>query len=174
MRRSVLLSLLLVPFAAAGIVATFAADAAKPADAATERARKTVQMLDDIYKTAVVAVTETYVDDEGDQPAAVTFKPLFETMKKKGWHEVRLVDATGEPIEAANAPADDFEKEAIKQLKSGKPYYEQVVEAKGERRLRAATAVPVVMDKCILCHPHYKSVKKGDPIGALSYSLKIE
>ena len=46
-------------------------------------------------------------------------------MKEKGWHEVRLLDATGEPLNAENAPQDDFEKNAIKALIAGKPYYEE-------------------------------------------------
>ena len=38
-------------------------------DAALERTRKTVRMLDDVYKTAVVLITEHYVNDTDDLPA---------------------------------------------------------------------------------------------------------
>jgi hypothetical protein len=34
--------------------------------------------------------------------------------------------------------------------------------------------VPVVMEKCVLCHAHYKNAKKGEPIGALSYTVPVE
>jgi len=95
-------------------------------------------------------------------------------MKDKGYHEVRLLDATGEPFEAKNVAQDDFEKAAIKALKSGKPYYEQVVEKDGKRYLRAATPIPVVMKKCTLCHPNYEHAKAGEPIGALGYTLLVE
>jgi hypothetical protein len=30
------------------------------------------------------------------------------------------------------------------------------------------------MDKCVMCHEHYKNAKKGEPIGALTYTLPIE
>jgi hypothetical protein len=30
------------------------------------------------------------------------------------------------------------------------------------------------MEKCVMCHAHYADVKKGAPIGAISYSLPIE
>jgi hypothetical protein len=30
------------------------------------------------------------------------------------------------------------------------------------------------MDKCIMCHEHYKDAKEGEPIGALLYTLKVE
>lgn len=143
-------------------------------DPALDRTRKTVRMLDDLYKTAIVLITDKYVNDENDLPAGVAFKALFGGMKKKGWHEVRLVDATDEPLVESNAPADDFEKEAIKQLLAGKDYYERVVEKDKRRYLRAATAIPVVMAKCTKCHPAYENVKEGQAIGALAYTLAIE
>lgn len=73
-----------------------------------------------------------------------------------------------------NVAKDAFEKEAIKQLKSGKDYYEEITEKDGKPVLRAATAVPVVMKKCTMCHPHYEDAKKGAAIGAVSYTLPIE
>lgn len=153
---------------------TNAQSKADQADPALARARKQVLMLDDLYKTAIVLITDKYVNSDTDLPAGSAFQALFSAMKKKGWHEVRLVDATGEPLREKNAPADDFEKEAIKQLLTGKSGYEQVVEKDKKRFLRSATIIPVVMDKCIMCHPNYKEVKKGQAIGALSYTLPIE
>jgi hypothetical protein len=151
-----------------------AGDKDAESDPALERTRKQVRMLDDLYKSAIVLITEKYVNSDNDLPAGSAFKALFGAMKKKGWHEVRLVDATGEPIKEANAPADDFEKEAIKQLLDGKPGYEKVVQKGGERYLRSATVIPVVMRKCTMCHPHYDEAKPGQAIGALSYTLLIE
>ena len=143
-------------------------------DPAVARTRKTVRMLDDLYKTAVVLITTHYVEADSDLPAGTAAIALFDAMKKKGWHEVRLLDATGQPIEDKNTARDTFEKTAVSQLKSGKAYYEQVVERDGKRYLRAATPIPVVLEKCILCHAHYKEAKKGEPIGVLSYTLLVE
>jgi hypothetical protein len=36
------------------------------------------------------------------------------------------------------------------------------------------TPIPVVMDKCVMCHDNYKNVKKGAPVGALTYAVPIE
>lgn len=143
-------------------------------DPAVERTRKQVRMLDDIYKSAVVLITEKYVNSDTDLPAGTAAKALFNAVKKKGWHEARLLDATGDPLVPANSPADDFEKEAVKQLLAGKAGHEQIIEKDGKRYLRSATPVPVVMKKCTLCHENYKSVKEGHPIGAISYTLPIE
>ncbi len=143
-------------------------------DAAVARTRKQVKMLDDLYKTAVVLITTHYVNDEDDLAAGSAAVALFDAMKQKGWHEVRLLDATGLPIEDKNSPRDEFEKTAVAKLKSGEKYYEQVVERDGEKYLRAATPVPVVLEKCTMCHDHYNDVKPGEPIGALGYTLKIE
>ncbi len=146
----------------------------KDADPALSRTRKTVRMLDDIYKGAIVLITDKYVRDENDLPAGSAFKALFAAVKKKGWHEVRLVDATNDPIAPGNAPREGFEKAGIQQLLAGKDYYEQVETQPGKRVLHAVTAIPVVMKKCILCHPHYADAKPGQAIGALSYTIDIE
>jgi hypothetical protein len=137
-------------------------------------ARKNVKMLDDIYKTVVVLVTDKYVHDKDDFPAGTAAIALFGAIKKKGWHEVRLVDVAGEPINKENVARDDFEKAAVQQIQNGKDYYEQVVKTGGKRELRAATPVPVVMKKCILCHPNYSEVAEGAPIGILSYRIPVE
>lgn len=151
-----------------------AEDAKKSADPAVERARKTVRMLDDIYKSAIVLVTTHYVRDDKDLPAGSAFKELFEMVKEKGWHEVSLLDASGEPINTENIPAEGFEAEAIAKIKAGEPYYDRVEEKNGKRVLRAATAIPVVMQKCVMCHENYKQAGKGVAIGALGYVMPID
>jgi hypothetical protein len=148
--------------------------AGKPADPAVERTRKQVLMLDDLYKSAIVLITEHYVEEDSDLAAGSAFQALFKAMKDKGYHEVRLLDATGEPYEAKNAPSDEFEKAAIAALKKGATTHEEVVEKDGQRFLRLATPIPVVMKKCVLCHEQYAKAKPGEPIGALGYTIKVE
>lgn len=143
-------------------------------DAALERTRKQVRMLDDIYKTAVVLITTHYVTEDSDLPAGAAAKALFAAVKEKGWHEVRLLDATGEPLDEENSPKDAFEKQAIAQLTAGKNWYEEEINIDGRRFLRAATPIPVVLKKCTMCHDNYNDVKEGEPIGALGYTVPIE
>ena len=45
-----------------------------------------------------------------------------------------------------------FEKMAIKKLVGGKTVVDEVVTAGGKRYLLAATAIPIVMEKCVLGH----------------------
>ena len=140
---------------------------------AVERARREVRMLDDIYKTAIVLVTQHYVNDDNDLPAGRAFKALFEAVEKKGWHSVRLVDATGEPYSEGNLPKDGFEKKAIRELLAGKSSVDEVITEGDKRFLLTATAIPVVMEKCIMCHENYRNVPKGQAIGALSYKVPV-
>ena len=152
--------------------ATNAADKPAP-DAAVERTRDTVRMHDDIYKTAVVLITDKYVHSEDDFPAGSAAIALFDAVEKKGWHKVRLLDASGEPIDDANVAKDDFERDAIKRLKSGDTFVQKVITKDKKRFLRAATPIPVVMQKCLMCHPNYNSAKDGEPIGALAYTIPV-
>lgn len=144
-------------------------------DAAVERARREIKMLDDLYKTAVVLVTENYVQEDSDLPAGTAAKKLFEAMKAKGWHDVRLIDATGQPIEEDNAPREGFEQTALKKLQAGAGFVDEVTKINGKRYLLAATPIPVVLDKCIMCHDHYKTFKaEGKIIGALGYTVPVD
>lgn len=142
-----------------------------PHDEAVARARREVRLLDDLYKTAVVLITDHYVNEPTDLAAGEAAVAMFDAMKQKGWHEAALVDATGEPINPENLPRDDFERTAIKKILGGESYYDEVTEQDGKRYLRAATLVPVVMEKCTMCHKGYKV---GDTLGAISYKLEIQ
>ena len=44
----------------------------------------------------------------------------------------------------------------------------------GKPMLRALTPVPVVMQKCLMCHAHYADAKDGEPIGAIIYTVPRE
>jgi hypothetical protein len=146
----------------------------KKPDRPLERTRKTVRMLDDIYKTAVVLITDKYIKDENDFAAGSAAIALFKAIKEKNWHEVKLLDVSGEPYSDENVAKDDFEKESVRQLKSGHAYFDRVEKRDDGRYLRAATALPVVLQKCAMCHENYKQAKPGQAIGMLSYTLKIE
>jgi hypothetical protein len=165
--------IILLASLAAWATPAYAADlpSAKAQNQDLERARREVKLLDDIYKTAIVLITTHYVNDDKDMPAGEAFKALFQGMKEKGWHEVRLLDAAGEPLNEDNNPKDAFEKNAIKALLGGKPYYEEVAQQDGKPYLRAATPLPIVMNKCKMCHANYRDQKV---IGAIGYALPLQ
>ncbi|WP_422928445.1 c-type heme family protein [Singulisphaera sp. PoT] len=140
--------------------------AEKVEDAALTRAREHVKMLDELYKTAVVSVTNKY---EGP-PAIKVAKDVFTAMEKSGWHKAKLVDASGAPQNEANLPATDFEKRAEAAIRGGKPYYEEVEGAGPKRTLYAATIVPAVAKKCATCH----GVKTGDLLGFIRYEVPVK
>jgi hypothetical protein len=142
-----------------------------PDPVAVERARTTVKMLDDVHKGYVVHITATYVKAQVSTPAATVAKKVFKHMDGKGWGKVRLVDATGEPLNEANLPRTEFEKRAVAKLKSGKDYYEEIGTRDGKPVLRAATKVPVVMSQCLACHA---DKKEGDLLGSLVYEVPIK
>jgi len=180
MSRQILLSIGSVIILCTTLISSFPAaaqdkkDETPREDPAVQAARKQALMLDDLYKTAVVLITKHYVQEETDLSAATAAKALFSAMKEKGHHSVRLIDVTGEPYNDENLAKDKFEKQAVEALKKGAGNYEQVEKKEDGRYLRFATPVPVVMDKCVMCHESYKNVQAGTAIGALTYSIKIE
>jgi len=142
----------------------------KPDPAAVERARQEVKKLDDLYKTAVVGITKTYVEQQADTPAATVAIALFEAMHQKGHHRAKLLDATGRPKSKKNVAETEFEKKAVEQIKGGKTYVEEVGEKDGKPVYRAGTHLPAVMSQCAVCH----GGKEGRLLGAIVYEVPIK
>ncbi|TVQ00193.1 MAG: DUF3365 domain-containing protein [Planctomycetaceae bacterium] len=141
---------------------------------ALARTRKQVKVLDGIYKNAIVLVTTHFVDEKSDLPAGTAFKKLFDVAKENDWHHVRIIDVTGDPYDAENVAESEFEKAAVRKLRGGEAYVDQTVIRDGKPILQAATAIPVVMAKCVMCHDNYSDVPAGMAIGALTYEIAIE
>ena len=142
----------------------------KPDAAAVLRAREEVKKLDDLYKTAVVGITKTYVEQQADVPAAAVAKVVFQAMHEKGYHDARLIDATGKPKNKKNVAETEFEKKVVAAMKDGKTYIEEVGEKDGKPVFRAGTIVPSVLSQCAVCH----GGKEGRLLGAIVYEVPIK
>ena len=155
-----------------GALASFAADNApgKP-DAAVERTRQEVKMLDDLFKNAIVLIDGHYVKTPSDLPAATAAKALWAALKKDGWYDVRILGLTEVIGDPDDVPRDAFEQAAAKKLLAGETPQEEVVEKDGKRYLRVATGIPVVSENCVMCHANFKG-NKGN-IGALAYTVPV-
>lgn len=139
---------------------------------AMERTRKQAKMLDTLYKSAIVLITENYVDGTESLAAGDAFQALFQAMKDNGFHEVRLLDATGDPYDSDNEAKTEYEKQAVKAMLDGASIYEAVVKEDDKTYLLSTTPIPVVMDKCVMCHASYENQKGA--IGALGLKLLVE
>ena len=91
-------------------------------------------------------------------------------MKDAKHHEARLVDGLGQPVGADNVPRDDFEKAAMQEMLAGKASFEKVEIVDGVPQLRTMTILPMVMEKCILCHDNYRDKKI---VGGVAYVVPI-
>ena len=155
-----------------GGVGSFAAEKVSGSpDAAVERTRQEVKMLDDLFKNAIVLIDEHYVKKPSDLPAATAAKALWAALKKDGWYDVRILGLTDMIGDPDDVPRDAFEQTAAKKLLAGEASYEEVVEKDEKRYLRVATGIPVVSDNCLMCHANFKG-NKGN-IGALAYTVPV-
>mgnify|MGYP005852880829 CR=1 FL=1 len=123
-------------------------------------------MLDALYKTAVVSITDKY---QRGQPAIMVAKDVFAAMEASGHHSARLVDASQSPLGEGNEPESDFEKRAAEAMRNKQTYLEEVVGEGEDRRLLAATVVPAVHRRCAACH----GVEEGDLLGFIRYEIPI-
>lgn len=164
---------LLAGLVAAGLSLVLAHEVAvADEDAAVTRTRQQVEMLDTLYKTAIVLITDKYVTDPSKFSGASAAKALFDTMKDSGYHEVRLVGLTDILVNPSiNAPQDDFEKAAKEKILAGGATHEEVVTLDDTRYLRKATAVPVVLERCVMCHGNFAGNEGA--IGSLMYTVPL-
>ncbi len=160
-------------FTVLGVVfATIANIATAAEDPSVLRTRQQIEMLDDLYKTAIVLITDKYVTDPSKFSGASAAKMIFDAMEQQGWHQVRLVGLTDVLVNpSTNKPKDAFEEEARNKLINGETTHEQVVTIDGKRYLRKAMPVPVVLEKCAMCHANFKG--HDGIIGALSYTVPL-
>ena len=69
-------------------------------DPALERTRAQAQMLDDLFKVAVVDINNRY----DGPPAAKVAKTIFAAAKEKKYFEAKLLDVTGRSSERGERP----------------------------------------------------------------------
>jgi hypothetical protein len=138
---------------------------------AIANARRETKMLDTLYKTAIVSVTQNYVQDESSIAAITTFVPVIEAMKQNQWHKVRLVDGLNDAINPDNSPQDEFEKSAMRQILAGKNQVDLVAAVDGKQVLRTMTTLPMASDKCVLCHANFlgKTV-----VGGIAFEVPLQ
>ena len=157
--------------AAAAIVGGVAASQADqkapaPVKMPVAEARRTVDMLNDLYVNSVVLTHNTYVKGRGSVASAVVARQVFKAMGEKGWPQTRWLATTGRPFNPDSNPKDQFERDAVAALKKGQAKFERVESG----TLRVATLVPLVDKSCQSCHT---KDKVGDPIGGLSYTVHL-
>lgn len=141
-------------------------------DPEVTRTRQHVEMLDTLYKTAIVLITDKYVTDPSKFSGASAAKMMFDAMKESGYHEVRLVGLTDVMVNPGiNAPQDAFEEAAKEKILAGEATHEEVVTVDGKRYLRKATAVPVVLERCVMCHGNFAG--NDGAIGSLMYTVPL-
>lgn len=163
---AVLIVLALGTMAAVGVRAAPETPPSGPIRVPLAEGRRMVRMMDDIYRTGVMTAHRMYVQEPG-VPAAVTWgKQVIRQINGKGWPEARIFDATGRPLNPENRPADQFERDAIAELRKGAPTVERVRE--GE--LRYASGISVVEKSCLACHVRSR---EGDLLGGVSYRLAL-
>lgn len=112
------------------------------------------------------------MDNPSTLSAATAAKALFAAMKEKRWHDARLIGFTKILVNPdQNSPQDTFEKIAKNKLLKGAATHEELVRINGQPYLRMATPVPVVMEKCVMCHANFKG--KPGAIGAIGYTVPL-
>ncbi len=152
----------------------FSDDAAREPDASFDpvseaAARRQAGILHRTMSSALrVTHDRYYVEDEGLPIPAAVLKEVFADIKKEQNITLRWLVVEGQAMNTDHKAQGDFEKAAVKALKSGKKVYEQTTEGV----FRRAGAI-TLENHCLKCHvPDRRSTR--DRTAGLLISIPVE
>lgn len=137
------------------------------ADAA--RARQAVRLMADFYRENLLLVHETYVR-ANKPPAAAVIRDQFVDMTARGWPKAHWLSVNGNPLNPANRPKDEFERDASRAIRRGQELVERIeTAAYGGRRYRAVASVAFT-GPCLKCH---WGEKESDYFGGVTFVVPL-
>lgn len=122
--------------------------------ATTQQARRVAEILHtSIHATLQVVHDRYYREDEGLPIPAAVMGDVFKELETEQNVRLRWLAVEGLAMNTDHLPQDKFETEAVKSLKSGKPFHEQSEDGLYRR------AAPITLSShCLKCHmPDRKS-----------------
>jgi hypothetical protein len=120
----------------------------------TQQARRQAEILHtSIHATLQVVHDRYYREDEGLPIPAAIMGDVFKELETEQNVRLRWLAVEGLAMNTDHLPQDSFETEAVKSLKSGKPFHEQSADGLYRR------AAPITLSShCLKCHmPDRKS-----------------
>ncbi|MBD3673910.1 MAG: DUF3365 domain-containing protein [Planctomycetaceae bacterium] len=134
-----------------------------------EKARVRARILHETFHgTLQVMHRDFFREDEGRKIPSRSLEDVFSELKRSHEISLRWIAVDLEAMNIDNKPQSDFEKEAVRVLKSGKPEYESVIGNEfhfaGKIRLSAT---------CLSCHASRRSSNDDRAAGLIiSFPLK--
>ena len=127
---------------------------AETAESTTQQARRQAEILHtSIHATLQVVHDRYYREDEGLPIPAAILGEVFRELEAAQKVKLRWLAVEGLAMNTDHQPQDTFETEAVKSLKSGKPFHEQ-----SENGLYRRAAPITLSSHCLKCHmPDRKS-----------------
>jgi len=121
------------------------ADAALPTKA---EARERAEMLHELVNYTLLAVHDNYYrEDEGIMIPATALRGVFDRFGQGRKVELRWLAVDAEPMNVEHTPRSDFEREAVKALKSGQTAYDELT----ADQYRYAGPIRLTSE-CLKCH----------------------
>jgi hypothetical protein len=149
----------LVACAVFGLAVSLAADPAKPStgkpkpvieeqDRVTvEVARDRARMMHEIYSSTLDVIHDRYFHDDKSAIPARAMEDVFREMNARSKSDARWIAVNLRAMSIDHEPETDFEKQAARELASGKSEFEKIEDG----YLRRATPIPLT-GGCISCH----------------------
>ena len=133
------------------------------------QAVETTSVLTDAVVAAVVSVSDAC--PPGSTPEEILAgSRTISLLVPESQSAIRLIDASGDPLDASNVPLDRFEARGMPKLLAGDPIVQEVY----GRRLR--TLVPLTSDmhgNCATCHTGFSAMPSGTVVGAAGFDVRL-
>ena len=134
-----------------------------------EVARDRAKLLSDVYMSTLDVIHHKYFHRERAIVPARAMEDVFADMKRQSKIDARWIAVSLKPMSINHEPKTEFEKRAVREIKSGKREFE-LVDAGYYRR---ATAIPLT-GGCASCHEGLFSQSTKKLFAGLVISVPIE
>lgn len=119
----------------------------KIARVSLEVARDRAQLLQQVYASTLDVMHHRYFHQDRATVPARAMEDIFDDMRRKSIAEARWIAVSLKPMSLNHEAESDFEKHAVKEIKSGK----KEVETIDDGYYRRAVSIPLT-GGCITCH----------------------
>jgi hypothetical protein len=119
-----------------------------------EVARERAKMLHDVYASTLDVMHERYFHGDRAMVPARALEDVFAQMSRRSKVEARWIAVNTKAMSVGHEPASEFEKQAAKEMSTGKAEHELVEKGVYQR------AAPIQLgDSCVACHTGFFSAQ---------------
>lgn len=135
-----------------------------------EEARKKAELTHKLYAVTLHAMHQYYFNDDRAAVPARVMENMFSEVEREENIKARWISVNTKAMSVDHEPETDFEKQAAKEIASGKGKYERIENGVYQR----AGAISLMNHGCLSCHVGFFKKNTKDRFAGLIISIPVK